>query len=134
MTVVVDASALVAALTNSGPEGTWAEVELTSQALAAPEVLMAEASNTLRSLERTGELSTPEATTVHGIMTSTNVELYTFAPFSDRVWELRHNLTCYDAWYVALAEMLDCPLITLDRRLSRAAGPTCEFVTPTYPV
>ena len=43
---------------------------------------------------------------------------------------LRENVTSYDAWYVALAEALDCPLVTLDRRLSRASGPTCEFITP----
>ena len=47
-----------------------------------------------------------------------------------RVWALRQNLTCYDAWYVALAEALDCPLATLDRKLSRADGPACAVVTP----
>ena len=131
MTVVVDASALVAALANSGPAGTWAEDELANQVLVAPEVILAEASNTLRTLERIGELSTPHAIGVHGMMMSTSIELYAFAPFADRVWELRHNLTSYDAWHVALAEWLDCPLVTLDQRLSRSPGPTCEFITPT---
>ena len=129
--VVVDASALVAALADSGPTGTWAEDELANQVLVAPEVILAEASNTLRTLERTGELSTPHAIGVHGVMMNTNVELYGFAPFADRVWELRHNLTSYDAWYVALAEWLDCPLVTLDQRLSRSTGPTCDFITPS---
>ena len=47
-----------------------------------------------------------------------------FALF-DRIWELRDNLTAYDAAYVALAEAIDCPLVTADARLSRAAGLRC---------
>jgi predicted nucleic acid-binding protein len=43
---------------------------------------------------------------------------------------LRGNLTSYGAWYVALAEALDCPLVTLDRKLSRAGGPICEIIAP----
>ena len=58
------------------------------------------------------------------------MQLYPFAPFAERVWSLRDNLTAYDAWYVALAEALDCPLATLDRKLGRASGPTCEFIIP----
>ena len=58
------------------------------------------------------------------------MELFPFAPFAERVWALRENLTSYDAWYVALAEALDCPLVTLDRRLSRANGPICEIIAP----
>ena len=58
------------------------------------------------------------------------MELFPFAPFAERVWALRENLTSYDAWYVALAEVLDCPLVTLDRRLSRASGPVCEIIAP----
>ncbi len=58
------------------------------------------------------------------------MELFPFAPFADRIWALRENLTSYDAWYVALAEALECPLATLDRRLSRAAGLRCEVLAP----
>ena len=57
------------------------------------------------------------------------IELFPFTPFADRVWELRGSLTCYDAWYVAMAESFDCPLATLDRKLSRASGPMCEIIT-----
>ena len=53
-----------------------------------------------------------------------------FAPFAERVWVLRANLTSYDAWYVALAEALDCPFATLDRKLGRAHGPRCEIILP----
>lgn len=45
-----------------------------------------------------------------------------------RVWELRDDLTAYDAAYVALAELLDAPLVTLDSRMARAAGPRCRIV------
>ena len=48
------------------------------------------------------------------------IELFPFAPFADRVWELRGSLTCCHAWYVALAESFGCPLATLGRKLSRA--------------
>jgi predicted nucleic acid-binding protein len=47
-----------------------------------------------------------------------------------RAWELRENLTLYDAWYVALAELLDARLATLDTRLARAPGPACKVVVP----
>jgi predicted nucleic acid-binding protein len=46
------------------------------------------------------------------------------------VWELRQSVTAYDAWYVAVAESLDLPLVTVDLRLSRAPGPRCAFATP----
>ncbi len=52
--------------------------------------------------------------------------LHPFAPFADRVWELRDNLTVYDAWYVAVAERLETLLVTTDARLAGATGPTCE--------
>lgn len=58
------------------------------------------------------------------------VELFPYEPHAVRVWELRDNLTAYDAWYVAVAEALDAPMITLDRRVARAAGPLCSFPLP----
>jgi predicted nucleic acid-binding protein len=59
-----------------------------------------------------------------------DIHLFSFEPCAERVWELRHNLTSYDAWYVAVAEALDLPLATLDMRLSRARGLKCKFLTP----
>lgn len=46
------------------------------------------------------------------------------------IWSLRHAVTSYDAWYVALAESLDCSLVTLDLRLAKASGPACAFLLP----
>ena len=130
MTTVVDASVLVAALVDSGHEGKWAESVLAEGRLAGPELVLAEASNILRRLERTEQISRIEATTSLGDLLRLDMELFPFAPFAERVWALRGNLTSYDAWYVALAEALDCPLATLDRKLSRASGPNCEIIAP----
>ena len=129
MTVVVDASVLVAALVDSGPEGKWAESLIAGGALACPELALAEASNILRRLERARKISRLEANSAHRDLLRLDVELFAFGPFAPRVWELRSNLSSYDAWYVAMAEAFDCPLATLDRKLGRATGPKCEVVT-----
>ena len=130
MTTVVDASALVAALVDSGFEGQWVESALPEGRLAGPELVLAESSNILRRLERASQISRIEAAAAHSDLLRLDMELFPFAPFAERVWALRENLTSYDAWYVALAEALDCPLVTLDRRLSRASGPVCEIIAP----
>ena len=130
MTVAIDASALVAALMDSGSEGDWAKDVVASGALLAPELILVESANTLRRLERSGAISRLEATSAFRDLMRLELELLPFAPFAERVWELRGNLTSYDAWYVAVAEAFECPLVTLDGKLSRAAGPACEFTVP----
>lgn len=130
MTKVVDASVLVAALVDSGPEGTWSEETVVEGSLIAPELALVEASNVLRCLEQSCEISHVEASFAHASLLRLELDLFPFVPFAERVWELRTNLTCYDAWYVAIAESFDCSLATLDRRLSRASGPKCEIVIP----
>lgn len=133
MTVVIDASALVAALVDSGSEGDWADDVTASGPLLAPELVLVETTNTLRRLEASGTITRLEATSALRDLPRLELELLPFAPFAERVWELRGNLTSYDAWYVAIAEAFDCPLATLDRRLSHAAGPTCDFKVPAAP-
>ena len=130
MTTVVDASVVVAALADSGPEGSWAESMIAEGPLIGPELVLVEASNVLRRLVLSGQLSIAEATAAHGSLLRLEIDLFPFAPFSDRVWALRSNLTSYDAWYVAMAEFFDCPLATLDRKLSKASGLRCEVVIP----
>ncbi len=130
MTSVIDASVFVAALVDPGPDGRWSEAAITSDDLAGPELALAEACNLLRRLELSRLITRSQADRLHRQMLGIGVRLFPFRPFAERIWRLRSNLTCYDAWYVALAEDLNCPLITLDRRLSRSTGPTCEFVTP----
>ena len=103
---------------------------LAGDALTSPGLALVEASNILRRLEQAGQISRAEATGAHNDLLTLNLELFPFTPFAQRVWDLRDNLTSYDGWYVALAEALDCPLVTLDRRVGRASGPTCEFIAP----
>ena len=130
MTLVVDASVVVSALVDSGREGKWAESTLAEGSLAAPELVLAEACNILRRLEQSGDIPRSEAHGAQENLLRMDLELFPFTPFAERIWALRSNLTSYDAWYVALAEALGCPLITLDRKLGRAAGPACDILTP----
>ena len=130
MSAVVDASLLVGALTGFGQEAQWCEAALDRSDIAAPELAPAETANLLRRMELSGKISRLESTSAHGDLLHLRIELYPFRPFAGRVWELRANLTAYDAWYVALAEELDWPLLTLDHRLSRATGPRCEVIVP----
>ena len=130
MTLVVDASVVAAALVDTGPVGRWAEGRLADDRLAAPHLMPAEAANVLRRTEQRGEVTSDVAAMAYVDLIDLSVELFGFEPYADRVWQLRDNITIYDAWYVALAEYLDCSLVTLDRRLSTATGPTCTFITP----
>ena len=130
MTVVVDASALVAALLNDGPHGHWAAQQLRSDDLAAPHLVLVEAANILRRATRAGALSDDSGTLAHEALLQLRIALFPYEPVARRVWELRANLTAYDAWYVALAEDLDAALVTLDGRLARSTGPECEFRLP----
>ncbi len=130
MKVVADASLLVAALVDSGRNGRWAESRVASDTLAGPELALAEVSNSLRRMELTGQITSIDAARAQRDLLRLPLELFPFGPFADRVWALRSTLTSYDAWYVALAEALDCPLLTLDRRLARATGPACQVITP----
>lgn len=130
MTLVVDASVVVAALIDSGPEGTWAEDLLASNQLAAPHLMPSEVANILRLAALAGDISEDNASLAHEDLVALRVELFPYEPLASRVWQLRRTLTAYDAWYVALAEWLGANLATLDRRLTRASGPRCLFQTP----
>ncbi len=130
MSAVIDSSVLVAALIDGGPQGVWAESVLAGGSLYAPELARAEATNIFRRLERAKLITTAEANAARTELMQLQIDLFPFEPFADRIWELRHNVTSYDAWYVALAEALKIPLATLDDRLSKSNGVTCDFLTP----
>lgn len=133
MSAVIDASLLVAATVDSGAEGAWAEELVSRGNLVAPDLALVEATNILRRLEAAGRLERVEAGAAARDLLQLELDLVPFAPFADRVWELRHNVTSYDAWYVATAEELDLPMATVDRRLSAASGPRCRFLLPPLP-
>ena len=123
---------VVAALVDSGPSGDWAEGVLAGGSLQAPELVLAEATNIFRRLERARLITRPEANAAQDDLMQLDIDLFPFEPFAGRIWELRHNLTSYDAWYVAIAEALELPLATLDEALSKSNGVTCKFQTPGF--
>lgn len=129
-TRVVDASAVVAALVDGGPDGDWAAAQLSSAPLAAPHLMPVEVANILRRAALAGDLSPDAATLAHADLLELRATLFPYEPVGARAWALRDTVSAYDAWYVALAEALGAELVTLDRRLSRAPGPRCRFVTP----
>jgi predicted nucleic acid-binding protein len=130
VTLVVDASMVVSALVDAGDAGRWAEAKLASGPLCAPHLMPVEVANILRRSAATGEISQDVASMAVADLLDLRVELFPFAPFAPRIWQLRSSVTSYDAWYVALAEFLESNVATLDGRLARAAGPRCGFETP----
>lgn len=121
---------MVEALLGSGDLGDWAERVLQGAYLVAPQLLHAEVANIVRRLEMSGRLSAMGADRTFAQLQAMPVGTVPFGACAQRIWELRHNLTCYDAWYVAAAELHDVPLATLDLRLASAPGPRCEFLIP----
>lgn len=130
MALVVDSGFVVAALVDSGPVGTWADELLGRDDLAAPHLMPVEAANILRRASLAGEISADTASLAHADVLALRVDLFGYEPLGQRAWELRDNVTAYDAWYVALAESLSATLATVDVKLSRALGPRCQFATP----
>lgn len=128
--VVCDASALVALLLDGGADGQWATRALTGESLAAPALLAFEAANIIRRFELAGTVSADQASQAHDDLICLTIEYWPYELLLPRAWELRHNLSSYDASYVALAELLDASLVTLDRRIGRATGVRCLVATP----
>lgn len=128
--IAADASAVVAALVDGGRLGRWAGDLLSGQALVAPHLMPAEVANIIRRSAARGDISHDLAAIALGQLLDLRQTLMPFQEYADRTWELRENLTVYDAWYVAVAEDVGVPLATLDRHLARAPGPRCEFVVP----
>jgi predicted nucleic acid-binding protein len=129
-TLVCDASAIVAVLLDNGVGGQWATRTLVGANLAAPALLGFEVDNIIRRHERAGLISADQAAQAHADLLALPVEFWPHAVLAGRSWQLRANLTAYDAAYVALAELLDSPLVTLDARLAVAPGRRCEVLVP----
>lgn len=128
--IVVDASVLVAALSDQGPDAHWAAEQVVANGLAAPDHAVVEVANVLRRIEAASAMSATSAALAHGDLVDLRIDLYPYRPLARRVWALRQNLTAYDASYLALAEVLAVPFVTLDRRLARAPDPSCTILTP----
>ena len=126
-----DASVLVAMLVDGGPAGQWATSVMTSAGgLLAPHLALFEVANILRRHEMAGLITDDQAAQAHADLLALPIELWPYEPLAARAWQLRRNLSSYDGPYVALAEMTNTRLATLDTRLARAPGVTCGVAIP----
>lgn len=123
--LVVDASVIVPAVADDGEEGAVCRQRLRGEHLAAPDLLRVEALSALRRRLRTGGLSTGRAAAAVEDLLALPVAVYASTLLLRRIWQLRDNVTSYDACYLALAEALGAPLLTRDSRLAKTPGVRC---------
>lgn len=126
--VVADSSVVVALIHNYGvtTERLWDRLGAAPD-LHAPQIVDLEVVNALRKAVGRSTLRDGEASVALLVFGDLAVVRYPHEPLLERVWELRDNLTAYDASYVALAETLEVPLVTADRAFVRAPGPRCDI-------
>ena len=95
--------------------------------LAAPDLIDVETTAVLRKRWLAGDLSEERFATAIQDLQDLDLQRYPALPLMRRAYELRANVPSYDAAYVALAEALECELLTADRKLSKATGPRCPI-------
>lgn len=129
--IVVDASVLADALLVDGEAGDRAADALAADnAWAAPAHLLVEVLSVLRRYHLQGLLTDERTTEALDAIRRIEVEVVDVAALIDRIWELKDNVSAYDAAYVAAAELLDVPLLTGDAKLAGAPGLRCQVITP----
>ena len=126
--IVLDASVLANAIGDDGPDGDRARAELRAAAgLAAPDLVDIETTAVLRKRWLVGGISDQRFAAAIDDLEDLELDRYPALPLMRRAYELRANVTAYDASYIALAELLDCQLLTGDRRLAGASGTRCSI-------
>jgi predicted nucleic acid-binding protein len=125
--IVVDASVLAVALADDGQDGDHARARLRGERLTAPELVDLEVTSAWRRQTRNGLMDARRAALALADLTALPLRRAPHRALLARCWELRDDLTIYDASYVALAEALEVTLLTGDARLARAAGPQCPI-------
>lgn len=128
--LVCDASSLVALLLDGGPEGRWVADTLSGARLLGPSLVLFETSNIIRRHELAGLVSADLAVQAHHDLLDLGIEQWPYRLLAARAWELRKNLSTYDASYVALAELTQTELITLDARIAGAPNLRCPIRVP----
>lgn len=123
--IVVDASAVVEALAGRDADAEF--LALFAGELAAPHLLDVEVLSALRGLSLASALTGPVVDVARQDFQDLTVSRYEIAPLAPRIWGLRHQFTAYDACYLALAEALEAPLLTCDKKLA-AGGHRAEVV------
>ncbi len=127
MTLVADTSAMLPALIDDGPAGRAARRALGDDTIIAPALLDVEVASALRGRVLGGRLDAESARQALADLAALPLERFDAVPLLARIWELRNNLTAYDATYVALAEVFDAVVVTADERLAASTGPRCRF-------
>lgn len=123
---VLDASLVADALAGRGATADAALARLAAVSVAhAPALLPAEVASAIRGLHLGGDLREDIAAAALDRLRRLRIQLHDFAPFAERIWELRRNATVYDAWYLAIAEHLGTPLVTTDAKLAAIPGARC---------
>lgn len=125
--IVVDASVIVTALADDGDDGDRVRDRLRGERLVAPHLIDLEVTSAWRRLAASGDLDDRRARLALDDLRALRLERVPHTSLLSRCWELRDNLTLYDAVYVAMAEALDATLLTGDGRLARASRTTCEI-------
>jgi predicted nucleic acid-binding protein len=125
--IVVDASVLAAALADDSADGDAARGRLHGQDIAAPELIDLEVVSVLRRQLSRGKLAPRRALLALEDLLHLPLQRAPHRALLTRCWELRDNLSVYDAAYVALAEALGTPLVTADTRLAKAPGVRCTI-------
>jgi predicted nucleic acid-binding protein len=125
--IAVDASVLAVALADDGPDGDHTRTRLRGERLTAPELVDVEVVSVWRRQVQEGAMDARRGALALADLTALPLRRASHRLLLARCWELRSNLTIYDASYVALAEALDVTLVTGDGRLARATGPQCHI-------
>ena len=125
--IVVDASVVVTALGDDGRDGDRARGRLDGERLLAPHLLDLEALSAWRRMVGSGHLDERRARLAVEDLLALRIERVAHGPLLERCWELRVNLTLYDAAYVALAEATGSTLLTADATLARSPGRRCAI-------
>ena len=125
--IVVDASVLAVALADDGQDGDHARARLRGEQLTAPDLVDLEVASVWRRQMRDGAMDARRAALALADLAALPLRRAAHKALLARCWELRDNLTIYDASYVALAEALEVTLLTGDGRLARSAGPRCPI-------